>query len=110
MLVPCPHFYLGFRFVLVHATGFLVPPHSYSHFLLSCDEDVGETDEDEVEELVDETPDNEWHVVLRVTLIFAVLDEVGNRPVFSLNRMLRKDSSNQIAVVPILHFTLAVPA
>ena len=45
-----------------HATRFLVLPHSYSHFLLmrdapwelvSCDEDVGEVGEDELEELVD---------------------------------------------------------
>ena len=36
----------------------------------------------ELEKPVDETPDNEWHVVLRITLIFAVLDEVRIRPVF----------------------------
>ena len=61
---------------------------------------MGEVGEDEVEELVDGAPDNEWHVVLRVTLIFAVLDEVGNRPVVSLIRRLRRVSSNKIAIVP----------
>ena len=30
-------FYLSIRFLLVHATGFLVLPHSYSHFLLMLD-------------------------------------------------------------------------
>ena len=67
---------------------------------VSCDEDVGEGSEDEVEELVGETPDNEWHVVLCGPPIFAVLDEVGNRPVVSHIRKLRRVSSNQIAVVP----------
>ena len=52
----------GFRFLLVLATSFLVLPHSYSLLgvagcsvgvMVSCDEDVGEVGEDEVEELVD---------------------------------------------------------
>ena len=59
------HFYLVFRFLLIHATSFfvLMSPRSSFHFYLllefsvsvtvSCDEDVGEVDEDEVQELVD---------------------------------------------------------
>ena len=31
------HFYLGFRFLLVHATGLPVLCYSYSHFLLMRD-------------------------------------------------------------------------
>ena len=36
VLLRC-HFYLGFRFLLVHATSFFVLRHSYSHFLLMRD-------------------------------------------------------------------------
>ena len=59
------HFFLCFRFLLIHATVFPVTLHSQSHFFLlldfsvlitiSCDEDVEEAGEDEVEELVDRT-------------------------------------------------------
>ena len=55
--------FLGFRFLLVHATSFPVLLHSYFSLLvnagcsvgvtLSCDEDVGEVAENEEEELVD---------------------------------------------------------
>ena len=48
--------------------------------------------------------DNEWHVVLRVTHIFAVLVEVSNTPVVSLIRRLRRVSSCKTFVVP--NFTL----
>ena len=34
VLPRCRHFCLGFRFLLVHATGFPVLAHSYSHFFL----------------------------------------------------------------------------
>ena len=37
VLVRCPLFYLGLRFLLVHATGFPVLPHSYYHCLLILD-------------------------------------------------------------------------
>ena len=46
-----------------------------------------------------QTRDNEWYIVLRVTLIFAVPDEAGNRPVVSLIRRLRRVSSNETFVV-----------
>ena len=58
VLPRCLHFCLGFRFLLVHTTCF-----PYSPFLVdagcsvgvtvSCDEDVREVGENEVEELVD---------------------------------------------------------
>ena len=57
-------FYLGFRFLLVHATSFLELHHSHTLSLpvdagccvtvtASCDEDVRHVGEDELEELVD---------------------------------------------------------
>ena len=62
VLLRSHHFYLNFRFLLVHATSFFVLPHSYSLLsvagfsvliTVSCDEDVEEVGEHEVEELVD---------------------------------------------------------
>ena len=41
----------------------------------------------ELEEPVDKTPDYEWRVILRITPIFAVLDEVSIKPVASLIRI-----------------------
>ena len=110
VLVRCPHFYFGFSVFAGPCDKFpctsslvlsLLVDAGYSvGVTVSCNEDVGEVGEDEVEELVDGTLDNEWHLVLRKTLIFAVLDEVGNRPVVSLIRSLRRVSTNKIAVVP----------
>ena len=61
-LLRC-HFYLGFRFLLVHATSLLVLHHFIFLLLVeagccvgvtaSCDEGVGDVGEDELEELVD---------------------------------------------------------
>ena len=62
LLVRCPHFYLGFRSLLVHATGFPVQTSlTLTSFFagcsvtvtVTCDQDVGEVGEDEVEELLD---------------------------------------------------------
>ena len=67
VLLRVLHFYLCFRFLLIHAPGFTVTPHSYFHFILlrdfsaylltskteSCDEDVEEVGVGVVEELVE---------------------------------------------------------
>ena len=62
-VIPRRHFYLGFRFLVIHATNFpradesslalsLLPVAGISvSVTVSCDEDVGEVDE--LEELVD---------------------------------------------------------
>ena len=78
----CRHFYMGFRFLLVHAcdrfpcTSSLVPSPlldaGYSvGVTVSCDEDVREVGEDEVEELVDGpgTTRCTWFAVLQLIFL-----------------------------------------